>query len=76
MEYVEIIVEGQLDEDWSDWLGHMDIHHTDDGNTLLCGNIRDQSALHGLLATLPNLGLQLLSVTSGRISHIDGRREV
>ena len=68
MEYVEIIIEGQLDEDWSDWLGHLDILHTDDGNTLLSGSVRDQSALHGLLATLPNLGLQLLNVTSKRTS--------
>jgi hypothetical protein len=66
MEYVEIIVKGQLNKDWSDWLGHLDIHHTDEGNTLLSGSIRDQSALHGLLATLPNLGLQLLNVTSRR----------
>ena len=66
MEYVEIIVEGQLDEDWSDWLGHLDIHYTNDGNTLLSGSIRDQSALHGLLSILPNLGLQLLNVTSKR----------
>lgn len=76
MEYVEIIIKGEIDKDWSDWLGHLDIHHTNDGNTLLSGSIRDQSALHGLLAILPNLGLQLLSVTSGRSSHIDGRREI
>ena len=66
MEHIEIIIKGEIDEDWSDWLGHLDIHHTDDGNTLLSGSIRDQSALHGLLATLPNLGLQLLNVTSKR----------
>ena len=66
MEYVEITIKGQIDEDWSDWLGHLDILPTDDGNTLLSGSIRDQSALHGLLATLPNLGLQLLNVTSKR----------
>ena len=66
MEYVEIIIKGEIDKDWSDWLGHLDVHHTDDGNTLLSGSIRDQSALHGLLSTLPNLGLKLLNVTSKR----------
>ena len=66
MEYVEIIVEGQIDKDWSDWLGHLNIYHIDDGNTLLSGSIRDQSALHGLLITLPNLGPQLLNVSSKR----------
>jgi len=66
MEYVEIIIKGEIDEDWSDWLGHLDVHHTYDGNTLLSGSIRDQSALHGLLTTLPNLGLELLNVSSKR----------
>ena len=64
MEYVEIMIRGQIDEEWSDWFGSLDIHHTLDGNTLLKGSIRDQSALHGLLSTLPNLGLQLMYVTS------------
>ena len=64
MEYVEIVIKGHIDEEWSDWFGSLDIHHTLDGNTLLKGSIRDQSALHGLLSTLPNLGLQLMYVTS------------
>ena len=66
MEYVEIIIRGEIDEDWSDWLGNLAVCHTDDGNTLLSGYIRDQSALHGLLSALPNLGLQLLNVSSKR----------
>jgi hypothetical protein len=66
MEYVEIIIRGEIDEDWSDWLGNLAVRHTDNGNTLLSGNIRDQSALHGLLSILPNLGLQLLNVSSKR----------
>ena len=75
MEYVEIIIKGQLNEDWSDWFGHLDILYTDNGNTLLNGSIRDQSELHGLLATLPNLGLQLLNVTS-RCTSTDRYKEV
>jgi hypothetical protein len=64
MEYVEIMIRGRIDEEWSDWFGNLDIHHTHDGNTLVKGSIRDQSALHGLLSRLPNLGLQLMYVTS------------
>ena len=64
MEYVEIMIRGQIDEEWSDWFGNLGICHTHDGNTLLKGSIRDQSALHGLLSTLPNLGLQMIYVTS------------
>lgn len=64
MEYVEIMIRGQIDEEWSDWFGNLAVHHTDNGNTLLKGTIRDQSALYGLLSTMPNLGLQLMYVTS------------
>ena len=64
MEYVEIVIKGHIDEEWSDWFGSLDIHHTLDGNTLLKGTIRDQSALYGLLSTMPNIGLQLMYVTS------------
>jgi len=75
MEYVEIIIKGEIDEDWSDLLSHLDVHHTDDGNTLLSGSIRDQSALHGLLTILPNLGLELLNVSSKR-TPANHRKEV
>ncbi len=33
-----------------------------DGTTLLTGPVRDQAALHGLLAKVRDLGLRLLSV--------------
>lgn len=32
------------------------------GDTVLCGPLRDQSALHGLLAQIEALGLELLEV--------------
>jgi hypothetical protein len=34
-----------------------------DGTTVLRGDVADQAALHGLLNTLRDLGLPLLSVT-------------
>lgn len=58
----EIRVRGLLDESWSDWLGGLTITTSDGGNTLLAGPIRDQSALHGLLVKIRDLGLPLLSV--------------
>jgi hypothetical protein len=65
---VEIHVKGQIDRDWSDWLEDLTINHTDDGNTLLSGPVRDQAALYGLLWQLSNLGLQLISVSSWGIN--------
>ena len=37
------MIEGYLDNQWSDWLGGMDVAHDDEGRTLLAGSILDQS---------------------------------
>ena len=62
MQQVEIRVQGQIDERWSEWLEDLTITHTHDGETVLAGSILDQSALYGLIARLRDLGLPLLSV--------------
>jgi hypothetical protein len=56
-----ITVQGELDEDWSDWLNELAIH-VQDGMTTLSGTVPDQPALHGLLAKIRDLGLPLVSV--------------
>jgi hypothetical protein len=58
----EIRVQGVLDESWSAWLGGLDVRPLAGGETLLTGHIRDQSALHGLLNKIRDLGLPLLRV--------------
>jgi hypothetical protein len=58
----EIRVTGILDESWSEWLGGLDVRPLASGETMLTGAIRDQSALHGLLHKIRDLGLPLLSV--------------
>lgn len=57
----QIRVKGVLDEKWSDWFDGLTITPQDD-ETLLTGPVRDQAALHGLLAKVRDLGLPLLSV--------------
>ena len=57
----QIRVEGVLDEEWSDWFDGLTITRQDD-ETLLAGPVRDQAALHGLVARVRDLGLPLLSV--------------
>lgn len=59
----EIVIEGHLDGGWSVSLGGMEITHNEGGYTLLCGLIPDQSALHGVLAQIRDLGLVLVSLT-------------
>ena len=64
MHSIEIRVKGQIDRDWSDWIGGLVISYTDEGNTVLTGQVRDQAALYGLLEKLSNVGMQLLSFTT------------
>lgn len=58
----EICLKGRLDADWSEWFGGMTVAARHD-DTLLTGVVVDQAALHGLLKTVRDLGMPLLSVT-------------
>jgi hypothetical protein len=62
-----IRIEGELGQDWADWLGGSSISREGDGVTLLTCDVVDQAALLGLLRKLRDLGLPLLSVN--RIDH-------
>lgn len=64
MNTVEIRVEGHLDPHWSTRLGGLGVRHHPDGTTALTGPLPDQSALHGVLTSLRDLGAPLLSVDS------------
>jgi len=57
-----IKIKGHLDARWQDWFDGLTIILTDDGDTILSGVIVDQSALHGMLKKINNLGLTLISV--------------
>jgi hypothetical protein len=58
----QIQVRGVIDAGWSDWFGGLQITPLPNGDTLLTGLVRDQAALHGLLAKIRDLGLPLLSL--------------
>jgi hypothetical protein len=64
MSEYEIRVQGHLDSRWSAWLDGLSLSAESDGTTVICGPIADQSALHGLLQRLRDVGLALISVTS------------
>ena len=64
---VEIRVQSQIDEHWSEWFEDLTIRTTDQDETILTGDVADQSALYGLLAKLRDLGLPLLSVNSEEV---------
>ena len=64
MSVYEIRVKGHLDPCWSEWFGELQITNEPNGEALLSGYIPDQAALHGVLAKVRDLNLQLISVTS------------
>ncbi len=66
MQKIEVRVKGQIDRDWSDWMGGLAISYTGQGETVLNGSVRDQAALCGLLNKLNDLGIQLVSVAQGQ----------
>ncbi len=75
-EYYEIKINGHLDPDWSDWFAGVQVTHLEGGVTLLCGQLPDQPALHGLLERIRDLNLKLISVTCGSPSRQDSKMEV
>ncbi len=60
--FYEIRVQEQLDPLWADRLEDVEVHQTEGGETILCGRLRDQPALHGLLARIRDLNLTLIRV--------------
>jgi len=59
----DIRVTGQLAPRWAAFFEGMTLTPQDDGTTVIHGVVADQSALHGLLRKLGDLGLPLVSVT-------------
>ena len=58
----QVRVLGHLDEHWSDWFGDLDIDRHEDGTSTLTGPVADQAQLHGILASLRDMGITLISV--------------
>ena len=64
----QIRLQGYLGSEWADWFGGLTITLKDNGDTLLTGPVRDQSALFGLLKKVRDLGLTLVSVNPVKLS--------
>ena len=59
----EIRLKGHLDFRWTAWFDGLSLTHDRDGTTVVSGFVADQSALHGLLQRVRDVGIPLVSVT-------------
>ena len=57
-----IRITGELGEHWQAWFEGMTVEQPGDGTTVITGQVTDQSALHGVLQRIRDLGLPLVSV--------------
>ena len=60
--HYKIRVRGVLGSGWSTWFDGLQVTNDDRGQTTIAGPVADQAALHGLLAKVRDLGLELLEV--------------
>ena len=67
----QIRLKGHLGAQWAAWFGDMTIILEENGNTLLTGSVVDQSALHGLLKRVRDLGTPLISVNRIKPDDVD-----
>jgi hypothetical protein len=65
----QIRLKGHLPENWSDWFDGFTIDNQPTGETVLTGEIVDQTALHSLLQRIRDLGLTLIEVKRLDNSH-------
>jgi hypothetical protein len=68
----EIRIKGHLGSSWAPWFEGMSFRHEANGETVLSGTLKDQTALHGVLMKIRDLGLPLIElkrVKSDALSH-------
>jgi len=57
-----IRLQENLETPWSEWFEELELTQEADGGTLLTGMVADQSALHGIIRKVRDLGLTLVSL--------------
>lgn len=63
-EVYEIRIKGHLSEKFDHWFNGMTITRENDGNTTICGELIDQTALHTILFKIRNMNIELISVNT------------
>lgn len=69
----EVRVDGVLDGRWSEWFGGLQLR-SDADQTVVSGTLTDQSALHGVLDMVFDLGLAVVTVRRLPPEELGGER--
>ncbi len=65
---VRIKVRGHLKEWFGDYLGGLSLKYNEDGSCTLTGKLQDSAAFYGLILTLRDSGVELLSLEAKKRS--------
>jgi len=58
----QIVVQGHVDESWSEWFDDLTLVHQPDGTTMLTGGVPDQVRLFTILFKIRDMNLMLMTV--------------
>jgi len=58
-EFYQITVKGHLNPNWADWFDGLTITPLPNGTTVISGPVVDQTALHGVLRKVRDLGVPI-----------------
>jgi hypothetical protein len=75
VKHVEIRVQGQIDQQRSEWFGNLTIMAVGHDQSLLTGTATYLAALHGILTKLRDLSLALISVDADAIEGVGDFRQ-
>jgi hypothetical protein len=58
----QIRIKGHISDSWASWFEGLSIQREENGDTVISGDLPDQTALHGVLMVIRDLGLTLVEV--------------
>jgi hypothetical protein len=64
-------IKGHLGQQWMNWFEGLTVTLEEDDNTVLSGTVVDQSALHGILKKIRDLGMPLLAVNQVEPKYVE-----
>lgn len=68
---IRVEVRGVLPSSWTSMFGDVAVTAQPGGTSLLIGRLPDQTAVHGLLGAIRDLGLSLMSAETRVIQHTE-----